>query len=355
MRLGRGKLATLIGAGSVIGVVLSATALQLPSGVTAAEVQREAHALEDEGPDRFVPRGGVAGPGVIEPRHGEIRVATRESGTLVRVFVREGDRVASGQPLFELDADAERAAVATTEAEVGAAREEVTRSRSGAKREDLEAMVAEASAADARVRLSETQTQRAEELHRAEAITREEVDRARAQLEIDRETKRASQSRLAAARAGKPQDVLVQERRLEVAIARRAEAQARLDRRTVRAPVTGTVLQLRFREGDFYGSEQGALALLADTTRLLARIDIDERDVALVAVGAPASVVIPSDPSHALPGTVLRVGQRMGRKNVRTDDPVERIDTKILEVEIELAQTEGLRPGLRVTGYIARP
>jgi hypothetical protein len=45
----------------------------------------------------------------------------------------------------------------------------------------------------------------------------------------------------------------------------------------------------------------------------------------------------------------------MGRKNVRTDDPVERIDTKILEVEIELAQTEGLRPGLRVTGYIARP
>ena len=52
--------------------------------------------------------------------------------------------------------------------------------------------------------------------------------------------------------------------------------------------------------------------------------------------------------------TSLRLAYRH-RKNVRTDDPVERIDTKILEVEIELAQTEGLRPGLRVTGYIARP
>jgi HlyD family secretion protein len=159
-------------------------------------------------------------------------------------------------------------------------------------------------------------------------------------------------SRLKAARVGKPQDVLVQERRLEVAVARRIEAEARLERRTVRAPMAGTVLQLRFREGDFYGAEQGALALLADTSKLIARIDVDERDVALLAIGATASVVVPSEPTRVRSGTVLRVGQRMGRKNVRTDDPVERIDTKILEVEIELAETEGLRPGLRVTGYI---
>jgi HlyD family secretion protein len=336
-------------------MALTATALQLPEGVTAAEVKREGRSLTDEGQDRFVLRDGIAGPGLIEPRSGEIRVATRESGTLVRVLIAEGDTVTRGQPLFELDAEAERTALATAEAEVQAAREEVNRAKSGAKNDDLEAMVADTSAAEARLRLSETKLKRTEDLWRAEAVAGEEVDQLRTQLEIDRESKRALESRLKSARGGKPQDVLVQERRLEVAIARRSEAETRLERRTVRAPIAGTLLQLRFREGDYYSAEQGALALLADTTRLLARIDIDERDVALVAVGAPASVVIPSDPSHALPGTVLRVGQRMGRKNVRTDDPVERIDTKILEVEIELAQTEGLRPGLRVTGYIARP
>jgi HlyD family secretion protein len=42
----------------------------------------------------------------------------------------------------------------------------------------------------------------------------------------------------------------------------------------------------------------------------------------------------------------------MGRKNVRTDDPTERIDTKILEVVIDLDDTERLVPGLRVTSYI---
>jgi HlyD family secretion protein len=37
-----------------------------------------------------------------------------------------------------------------------------------------------------------------------------------------------------------------------------------------------------------------------------------------------------------VPGKVVEVARRMGRKNVRTDDPTERIDTKILEVVLEL-------------------
>ena len=42
----------------------------------------------------------------------------------------------------------------------------------------------------------------------------------------------------------------------------------------------------------------------------------------------------------------------MGRKNVRTDDPTERMDTKILETVVQLDDAQGLVPGLRVTGYI---
>jgi len=52
---------------------------------------------------------------------------------------------------------------------------------------------------------------------------------------------------------------------------------------------------------------------------------------------------------------VVEVGKRMGRKNIRTDDPVERIDTKILEVVVQLNQRDGLVPGLRVVGYIESP
>ena len=42
----------------------------------------------------------------------------------------------------------------------------------------------------------------------------------------------------------------------------------------------------------------------------------------------------------------------MGRKNVRTDDPAERNDTKILEVVLALDAAEGLIVGQRVTCYL---
>ena len=43
----------------------------------------------------------------------------------------------------------------------------------------------------------------------------------------------------------------------------------------------------------------------------------------------------------------------MGRKNVRTDDPVERLDTTILEVVLELEGDVALVPGLRVTAFVS--
>jgi hypothetical protein len=49
---------------------------------------------------------------------------------------------------------------------------------------------------------------------------------------------------------------------------------------------------------------------------------------------------------------VSEIGRRMGRKNVRTDEPTGRLDTKILEVVLDLDEAKELVPGLRVTAYI---
>jgi HlyD family secretion protein len=42
----------------------------------------------------------------------------------------------------------------------------------------------------------------------------------------------------------------------------------------------------------------------------------------------------------------------LGRKNVRTDEPTERVDTKILETLVELDPGTELPVGLRVDGFI---
>jgi HlyD family secretion protein len=88
---------------------------------------------------------------------------------------------------------------------------------------------------------------------------------------------------------------------------------------------------------------------------LRARLDIDERDVGRIALGAPAVIQVSAFPDRDILGKVIDVGRRMGRKNVRTDDPVERNDTKVLEVVVALEEREGLIVGQRVTGYLAAP
>ena len=51
-------------------------------------------------------------------------------------------------------------------------------------------------------------------------------------------------------------------------------------------------------------------------------------------------------------GHVVRVGEQLGPKNVRTDEPTERVDRKILETLVELDKGVEIPVGLRVDTYI---
>ena len=82
-------------------------------------------------------------------------------------------------------------------------------------------------------------------------------------------------------------------------------------------------------------------------------MDVDERDIARVHQGAAAYVMADAFGDRRFEGKVVELGRRFGRKNVRTDDPVERNDTKSLEVLIELAQRDLLVPGQRVRSFVA--
>ena len=71
-----------------------------------------------------------------------------------------------------------------------------------------------------------------------------------------------------------------------------------------------------------------------------------------VKVGAKGFVTLNAYPGRKFAARVVELGRRMGRKNVRTDDPVERNDTKILEVVLAMDTHEGLIVGQRVVTYV---
>jgi len=91
---------------------------------------------------------------------------------------------------------------------------------------------------------------------------------------------------------------------------------------------------------------------MADDSTLRVRLDVDESDVSKLQVGQQAYVTAEAYGAHKFEGHVIRVGRILGRKNVRTDEPSEHVDTKILETLVELNPEERLPLGLRVDSFV---
>jgi HlyD family secretion protein len=350
------------------GVALVALAGVLARNVAAgpatlpreADVKRAARTeVPLAGPDERAPpstSASVSGNGVVEPADRETKVAGQVGGRIARLMVQEGDLVEEGAAIAELESASEKAQLAATEGDLVVMRATLTRTVRGLRKEDIDATIADAEAAKERALLSAGTLARTEQLAKTGSATADELDRAERQAAVDEESWKATEARrTAAVRGGRAEDVVVADAQVLAAVARRDQAKAALERLTVRSPIRGQVLQLKFRAGEYYnplGSEP--LAIVGDMSGLRVRTDVDERDVAKVKVGDPAYVALTAFPGKKFEGRVVEIGRRMGRKNVRTDDPTERIDTKILEVVIGLDDPEGLVPGMRVTSYVGR-
>jgi HlyD family secretion protein len=296
----------------------------------------------------------VGGNGVVEPAQRETRVAAQSTALVQAVLVQEGDQVKAGALLVQLANGVETAALAATEAELEGERATLARTTKGLRVEDVDAAASEAQAAKSRAELSASVQARTEQLAKTGAATADELERARRQAQADQATWKSLDARARAAESGsRREDIAFQRARVQAAEARVAQARAALERLSVKAPLDAEVLQVKVRPGELY-SFQGTepLVVLGDTRRLRVRMDLDERDVARVRVGSTAYVRADAWGERRFPGKVVEIARRFGRKNVRTDDPTEKNDTKTLETVIELETNELLIPGQRVTCFV---
>ena len=133
------------------------------------------------------------------------------------------------------------------------------------------------------------------------------------------------------------------------------EAQALHEKTVIRAPIGGIVLRRHRQAGESVSTLfDSPIVTLGDDAGRRVRVDVDETDVAKVAIGMPAYVIADAFGDRRFPGRVIKVSHILGRKNVRTDEPTERVDTKILETVVELEDGRELPFGLRVQAFIER-
>jgi ABC exporter DevB family membrane fusion protein len=348
----------LLSAGCAVLIVRTALAgPQNVPGPRDVDNARRVVVPESGGDERTLLVDGdyVAGNGIVEPRDREIKVDGESPGRIAAVRVKEGEHVEPAAILVELSNGTERARVDAARAQLDSAKAELARTVKGMRKEDVEAIVADTASIAAKAQLSQTSLQRVQSLQKTGASTLDELDRAARQAESDAKALESAEAKRKAALSGsRAEDILAARANVAARKAALDEAEVALTRTQIRAPIGGEVLQVKVRAGEYY-APGGAdpLVILGDTSVLRARIDVDERDVDRVRVGAKAFVTANAFSGRRVPARVVEVGKRMGRKNLRTDDPTERIDTKILEVVAELDERDGLLPGLRVVGYIS--
>lgn len=349
--------------GAIAGIaILTLSAIAVGRAVAASDPmvprpgdeETAARTLSSGDEKLFVPEGRfVAGQAVVEPADRETKVAAAVSGRISAVVVKEGDRVEKGQALVELESELEEAAVEIAKADVLADEAERTRVRSGVRWEERIAAEEDAKAALARAGQSRGVVDRLRKAHAGGAVSGDELDRAEKQATQDDASAAAAEARRKASSNGsRIEEVMIADAKLEASKARLTEAEARVEQRVVRAPIDGEILSVKVRAGEFYQPGSDPLLVMGDTTRLRVRIDVDERDIARVTLGARVIARAPARPGEDFIGTVADIGRRMGRKNVRSDDPVERNDAKILEVVVDMSASKGLVIGQRVTAFI---
>jgi multidrug efflux pump subunit AcrA (membrane-fusion protein) len=318
-------------------------AIGLAIGIyTAATASREAPRVPLAGQPSVNPfEHGIAAQGMVEAASRNIPVAAPEGGLVVRVLVEVGQRVKTGDPLFELDsrplqADLVKAAAARDDAAAGLARLEAQ-----PRAETIPPLEAAVASARAEVEDLQGRLERWKAVEDRRAVSEDEFNRVRYSLEAARARLEQARANLALARAGAwSADLEVERADLAQAKAQVDAIQVLIDRRTVRSPIDGTVLKRNLEPGQFATAEtasvqQGSM-VVGDLSRLRVRARVDEEDLPLLRSGAKAVARVRGRVSITAPLTMLRIEPLALPKTMLSGDTTERVDTRVLEVIFEV-------------------
>lgn len=120
---------------------------------------------------------------------------------------------------------------------------------------------------------------------------------------------------------------------------------AAFDRRwaDIRAPANGVVLSRLAQAGEVVQPGQGVAVIADETSPLVLRAPLADKDAVRVRLGQPARVSVDALPGRTLAGVVSRIGQQAGAASGE------------IEIEVTIPAEAGLRSGLIAHAEIAPP
>jgi HlyD family secretion protein len=292
----------------------------------------------------------VAAPGFVEPASEVRAISASAPGRLLYMKVGEGDMVTAGEIIAEIENGDLRAQLAAAEANLKVRQNELARLEAGARAQERGEAEAALREATATASLAKIVFDRQNSLRNSGAVSQEAIDRLRADRQAADARRTLLAEKLSLVEAPpRPEDVEIAEARIADAQAGIAETKALIEKTIVRSPIDGVVLRRYKHAGEMVSIQPPTLiAEVGDITKLRVRAEVDEADVGRVFQGQDASITADAYSDRSFHGKVSRVSEIMGPKDFRTDQPGERMDTKVLETLIDLEPGVQLPVGLRV-------
>lgn len=286
-----------------------------------------------------ISEGDVVALGRIIPLGDIISVATPSGAGDARIAdinVTVGATVAAGDVLAVLDNLPQlqsAVASATADLRVSEATLLQTQASNAASLREAQASLdrAEAAAVVARADLA-----RSTSLLERGVTTRADFDQIVAtatEAERSVESAMATLSRYASGSQTVQADIAVALANVAAASADLDTAMQNLDRAYVRAPETGTILDIKVRVGERPPAD--GIIDLGDTSQMTVEAEVYQTLIGRVTIGDPVTVSAEALPQD-LSGVVSAIGLEIGRQSIMSDDPASNTDARVVDVIIVL-------------------
>lgn len=284
----------------VLAVVAVPLLNQVLRGGSAVEVQVQALA------PRSIQASVLASGQLVHEE--EVKLTTEVIGRVTGIYVEEGDRVTGGQLLLQIDDETYRAEVEQNEATVRM--QDIAIQRQQLRVDNLR-----------------TQWERDQALHESNLIDDRSFDLSTNELSLAEVDLRSSRESLSQAQA-----------RLE-------QAEDRLSKTRVVAPIDGTVTALDIEVGETAISSTTNIAgsnlmTIANPDSIHAEVNVDEADIANVAVGQEAEIIAIAYPDQPIRGVIDSIAL-----SARVAEGTQGLSFAV-KIRLDKADRFELRPGM---------
>lgn len=192
-----------------------------------------------------------------------VRLAAPITGTLAKLHVNRGDKVARDAPAFVLEQESERAAREEAASRVERAQARLANLKKGKRPDEIAAVRSQLAQAKAALKLSMADLARQKPLLASGFISPARLDEARAAAARDQGRVNELGAELRVAQLGaRADEIEAAEQDVKAAQAQLAQADWKLDQKTQRIPVAAIVADVLYREGELVPAGSPVVSLL---------------------------------------------------------------------------------------------